>query len=583
VKSELGLAPNQPARRRWAWACSLLLVLSAGCQKRDLRPPAAAQPGARAPIPPRGKQITLIYSSNLLAEYEQCGCPVHPMGGLARRATQIDRARAESDAILVLDAGDLFLPLAARAKSGPPPVADEIERRGRLLAGAYARMGTTAFLPGERDLALGLPVLRRLANTGAAGLPLVASNLYGRDGKLLFAADRLIEAAGIKIGIFAVAAPPTPEDETAWRAAGIQAKDPVETARAEVASLRGRGAALVVALLHLGREPEHRKLLAAVPGVDWAVMGHSAMRHETPEEAGGARMLEAMINGKELGRLDLHVVDGRVAFVDGGQRGQVETILADHRRQLVEHDQRLRETSDATMRALFENRRREIDKAIAREEELLRLLPATIAGSWFENRLLPLDASTPDQTGVGLLVHAYNQESVRRAAAGKPVGVGTAPHGAPAQAAKSAGDHDAASPDYLGSDACGACHAPALAFWKTTKHARALAALARAGRDRDPACVGCHVTGYLQPGGTNDIAVARGRLANVGCEACHGAGRAHVEATVKKGSAEKAVAESVCLGCHTRDQTNGEFEYPTFLQAILGPGHGKPPIASVPH
>jgi len=67
-------------------------------------PPPAATPA------PRGNQITLVYTSNDDGDYEQCGCPVHPLGGIARRATVIDRARAEADATLVLDAGDVFIP-----------------------------------------------------------------------------------------------------------------------------------------------------------------------------------------------------------------------------------------------------------------------------------------------------------------------------------------------------------------------------------------------------------------------------------------------------------------------------------------
>ena len=143
---------------------------------------------------PRGKQITLLYSSNGDGDYEQCGCPVHPLGGVTRRATVIDRARADADAALVLDAGDLFLPRPRKRRGGKRPDSGEIERRARLLAAAYGRIGTTAMLPGERDLVLGLPLLRRLAKQ--QHLPLLASNLYGRDGKRLFDADKIVDAAG---------------------------------------------------------------------------------------------------------------------------------------------------------------------------------------------------------------------------------------------------------------------------------------------------------------------------------------------------------------------------------------------------
>jgi hypothetical protein len=107
----------------------------------------------------------------------------------------------------------------------------------------------------------------------------------------------------------------------------------------------------------------------------------------------------------------------------------------------------------------------------------------------------------------------------------------------------------------------------------TTKHARALSALERIGRDKDPSCVGCHVTGYLQPGGPTDVAVARQRFANVGCEACHGAGSKHGAALDKRGTLARGVPEATCRGCHTADVTGGDFDYKKFVQAIVGPGH----------
>jgi hypothetical protein len=578
----LGLASKQ--------AAVALIVLAAGaCRRADHgagAPRAAAGTPSAAPSPPppapRGRQISLLYASDLGASYETCGCPVHPMGGLARRATQTDRARAEADATLVVDAGDLFLPPAHWMKGQPPPDPGEVERRARLLAAAYRRIGTTAMTPGERDLALGLPLYTRV--TKQAKLPVVSANLRGRDGRLLFDADRLVDAAGVKVGVFGVTAPPTPEDAAAWKAAGIDAADPAAAARERVAALRARGAGIVVALVHVGLPDEDRRLLRAVPGIDWAVIGHSALRFETPESVDGTRMLGVLAEGKELGRLDLHLVGGGLAFVDRGARAELETILADHRRQLVDYDRRLGETDPASLRDYYESRHRDLEKAIVRETEALARLPRAIAGSWFENTLIPLDAATPDQTGVGLLVSAYNRESEQRAAAGKPVGVGPMPAARPAP-------DPAAANGYLGTAACGACHAPALAFWKTSKHARALSALARVGRDHDPSCVGCHVTGYLQPGGwtlatkgpaRTDDRRSMAELANVSCEDCHGPGSAHVAAIDKKTGTSRAVPKSVCLGCHTPDITEGELDDPRFREAILGPGHGKPTGALAP-
>jgi hypothetical protein len=178
-----------------------------------------------------------------------------------------------------------------------------------------------------------------------------------------------------------------------------------------------------------------------------------------------------------------------------------------------------------------------------------------------------------------MLVADYNRENQRRAAAGKPVGLmahGQLPPGVhPPAPAKPPGPPTPVT--YAGTVACGDCHESAVGFWRKTKHARALEALARSKRDRDPTCVGCHVTGYLQPGGTTDIALATGRLREVGCEACHGPALAHLTApgdAAKKASVKRQVPASVCLGCHTPDQTNGDFDYAAFVKAVVGPGHG---------
>jgi hypothetical protein len=488
-------------------------------------------------------------------------------------------ARADADAVLVVDAGDLLLPPPSHGPGAVEPDPGEIERRARLLASAFARMGTAAFTPGERDLAIGPALLRRVF--AEAKVPIVSANLVDAHGKRLFAADRLIDAAGVKVGVFGVTRP-LPEDAALWKSWGVEARDATAAAREAAADLRARGAQIVVALLHVGTGPDARKLLAEAPGIDWAVLGHSAMNLETPDEVGRAHMVEAMTQGKQIGRLDLHVVAGGLSFADRGQRAQLETILADHRRQLDDYRKRAGDPKQsASMKSFFSGRIADIEKAVGNETKLLASLPAAIQGSWFENRIVPLDASVPDQPSVAMPVAAYNRENERRAAAGKPVGVAARVPGAPpaAHATPAAAPAPAATAalTYAGTAACGDCHEEALKSWQRSKHAHALEALARVKRARDPTCVGCHVTGYMQPGGTSDIALATGRLREVGCEACHGPSLAHVSArddAARRATTQRKVPARVCLGCHTPDQTNGDFDYGKFVEAVVGPGHG---------
>ena len=394
------------------------------------------------------------------------------------------------------------------------------------------------------------------------------------------------------IGIAGVTAPPTPEDRQAWRAPPGSTLA-IRPRRCGTRRRRCAPAApqLVVALVHVGERADVRKLLDAAPGVDWAVVGHGNMRFDTPEEAGGARLLQGLGNGKELGRLDLHVVGGGVRFADGGASGRSSrpssrttggsspTTIGGSRRPIR-----------SRVRDFFVSRRAAMQKAIATEEALLARLPTAVSGSWFENRLLPLDAATPDQTGVALLVDAYNRESVRRAAAGKPVGLVT-DSARPGGRRRRGRGRRAGEPGRSRREGGAAPRLPRRRRLRDVPRAGARvleddgSTPERSPRWRAsgaigyPACVGCHVTGYLRDGGTRDIAEARQRLANVGCEACHGPGQAHVEAApaAKRSSTARAVPEPVCRGCHTADQTNGEFDYRAFVAAVLGPGHGAPP------
>ncbi len=374
----------------------LLVVATAGCRGAPAQvsgpPPAdatvaGAPSDAGTPPPPRGLDLALLYSSNVQGHAAPCDC-IRPLGGLARRATVIARTRAEADATLIVDAGDLF-------DGGSPQTA-------RRLAAAVVAGGLDAFTPGERDLALGVPTLKRLAAAGA--LPIMSSNLSDRSGARLFAGERLFQVGGVPVGVFGVSAPPNPADAARWQAAGIQAAPPGPAARAAIAALRQQGAKVVVGLFHVGAAADARRLIAGLAGLDWAVLGHSALNLESPEKSGGARLLEALAEGKNLGRLDLHVVGGGLSFADAAERAELEAIVADHRRQLGEYDRSLGTIDPAALEVYYQQRRVQLQGAIARESAALARLPRAVTGSWFANRLIPLDAAIPEDPRVSGLV-----------------------------------------------------------------------------------------------------------------------------------------------------------------------------------
>ena len=122
---------------------------------------------------------------------------------------------------------------------------------------------------------------------------------------------------------------------------------------------------------------------------------------------------------------------------------------------------------------------------------------------------------------------------------------------------------------FVGGERCASCHAEAAKSWRASGHAHALATLERVGHQRDPDCVPCHVVGLSKGGAEPTMAyvsrAATPRLADVGCESCHGAGAAHAASPWK--SPLPKVGEKACLPCHT-PENSPEFDFATYWPKI---------------
>ncbi|MCU0724367.1 MAG: hypothetical protein MUE73_01040 [Planctomycetes bacterium] len=115
---------------------------------------------------------------------------------------------------------------------------------------------------------------------------------------------------------------------------------------------------------------------------------------------------------------------------------------------------------------------------------------------------------------------------------------------------------------YAGDEACADCH---LGAWRThegTRHRRAIASLAKTGREIDPDCVGCHVIGYGERTGFLSVDETP-QLAMVGCEACHGAAADHLRGGAKPAKDPRAS----CRDCHNAD-TDPHFVFETRWERI---------------
>lgn len=116
---------------------------------------------------------------------------------------------------------------------------------------------------------------------------------------------------------------------------------------------------------------------------------------------------------------------------------------------------------------------------------------------------------------------------------------------------------------YVGSNECAECHDAQTDQWKRTGHASAYESLADAGREMDPECVACHVTGYGFRGGflwTKKPPIST----DVGCEECHGPGEGHARSPALKTA---TVTEETCTRCHDAERSPS-FDRETYFARV---------------
>jgi hypothetical protein len=408
-----------------------------------------------------------------------------------------------------------------------------------------------AFAPGPADFALGADGFGRLTR-GLAARPVAANAGLAR--------TYVHAAGGLRVAFIGVTdfrpaegdAPP----------GSPSASDPVEAARGAVEAARRQGVHAVVVLASVPRRTA--RLLAQVPGTDFVIAareeGNAAL---PPERIGTAYLLTAPNQGKFLGVLDLSVRPGSGPFRDRS----ATTLAADVARldgRIADLRQRIEAwTRDPTTDAQALASQRQRLAALERERLTLGGSGSPRSARSFEARALEIGPELPREPAVERTIGAYFR-AVNE-------------HNRAEYATLRAPEAPAGAARYLGIEACRDCHEEAYGVWARTPHSHAYRTLDELFKNFNLSCVGCHVTGYQRPGGSE--VVQNDGLRDVQCESCHGPGSLHVEArtaALRRSTIRRDAPASLCAGeCHTPEHSD-HFDYSTYLPRILGPGHGRP-------
>ncbi len=416
-----------------------------------------------------------------------------------------------------------------------------------MIADEWVAAGLDAGAIGPIDWRLGETFVFDLVKRSE--FPAVAANLVCEGGDRPFPAGRVVERNGRSIGIVAV---------TAGEIDGCLATDPVEAAKEAHALLPE-----VDATVLLWPTAEEEANVAAREGLpyDFVLDASGRSSQVVPQRAGQSWLLGGGIKTKSLGVVSLEMADGEGFW----PANYVEEL-----------DKQIKQLENRKGRA--ENRASKASNERAKSTWLAK-------AATFESNIADLRKQKTSFMGGGA-----NQLTVRNIALTEDVADHAETQERVEAVKKTFADLEDASGaevlarpmrfsggPYAGTEVCISCHATQYNQWRQTGHARAIGALVAVSRHRDEDCFSCHVTGG-EPAEAAGFPVVIETSADIGggnnvqCEACHGPSRAHAaDPTNTAHTPQKSPDETLCVACHTPEQTEERFVFEEYLKKVVHP------------
>ncbi len=522
-----------------ATGLAALFALGGGCKCTRTPPPSEAK--AASP------NVRLYLISSVAGALEPCGCVKDMLGGVDHLAAFVDKERANAPHALALGAGPMFFmdPELDSKKAA------QDRWKAEALAHSLASLGLKAWAPGRNDWAGGGELLKQLddkqmsllgANLDAPGLGVEKTRVY--------------TVGGYRVGVAGVSQP-------AYKNAlpdGVTARDLRADLEAGLKSLEKEGAQIKVALVAAPRG-EALRLAETVPGFHLMLVGKPADKGESNDpptpavKIGDTLVVEGRNHLQAVAVVDFFVRGEKFVFEDASRTADEERRTS-LRLNLAELEGRLKLLpADSPDR---KHATEELAKKRAELETLSKSSPPA-EGSFMTYKLVEVrEGLGTDAKAAQFMSDYYRRVNEHNREAFKDLLPKPAPEG---------------QASYVGIEVCSSCHAEEREFWNTTGHAKAYATLDRQFKQFNLECVGCHVTGYDQPGGSTVTHVEK--LKDVQCETCHGPGSRHVQSPVDKTLIQASPPKTLCAPqCHHPPHVPQGWSADAAWPKIIGKGHG---------
>ena len=337
------------------------------------------------------------------------------LGGLARRGTYIEQLKSTAIPLIHLDAGDAFQATYQVNEASKA----QVRAAAEIYLNTFQTMGLQAYTVGDRDLALGIPLLKELAEKAA--FPFLSANIQDEENAHVFEPSVLLEAGGLKIAVIGATTTLFVNKQQVTSEYKIQLNDPAEAVAAQVARWKAQGVELFVVLAHLN-EGEVEKVAQRNPEVQLVLGGQSLRKQATLERSETAWVANAYMRGKNLSVLSLFVRDGSLTFVDPNnqqalqrQQAQLEQQIAAQQRFLESaRTEATRASSIPHLERRLVQLRTELQQVGFALEDVEEIDPNASHVAW---ELKGMTTEYSDHTEIAAKVQAYRAEFPDPAAA----------------------------------------------------------------------------------------------------------------------------------------------------------------------
>jgi 2',3'-cyclic-nucleotide 2'-phosphodiesterase (5'-nucleotidase family) len=530
-----------------ALALAATLGSLGGCQGCGATPPIAEDEAQ-----PSEPSVRLYLMSTVAGALEPCGCSKDQLGGLDHVAAFLKSQREPAQKRLVLAAGPLLF-LEPKLEGDN---AAQDRWKAESIADAMHDIELRAWAPGANDWADGAAGLTKLAQR--AGASLLGAGLSG-DG---VQKSQLYEVGGLKVGVVGLS---DPRGRLGGYPSGVAAPRPaLEVVKEELAALRGKGAELLVVLAAMPRG----EALRMVEGADMHILvlgrasaeGHANSEQPPPELINGTLVVETANHAQAVAVVDVFWTGKDTQKLADGSGVAKAAQIADVSRRIRELEARINSWNKGGKvdAADLEARKKDLEKLEAERKALGEETPAP-KGSFFRYRVEEVREGLGEDDSVAKRILDYYQRVNE--------------HNKVAFADRVPAAVKEGQAGFIGVEECTGCHAEAREVWDKTAHAKAYDTLEKGHKEFNLDCVGCHVTGYLKPGGST--VTHNDKLRDVQCEDCHGPGSLHAKDPEKADLITlKPDPQSCVTRCHHPPHVEG-FDAVSKMDLVLGPGHGK--------